>query len=84
MQVQSLGWEDSLNKKMVTHSNILAQEIPWTEDTGGLQSTGSHKSDMTQKLNNNNNNMWYVCVCVFIYIYIDIENQQISTVDYVT
>ena len=40
MQVQSLGWEDPLNKKMATHSNIVAQEIPWTEETGGLQSTG--------------------------------------------
>ena len=33
--VQSLGWEDPLEKEMATHSNILAWEIPWTEDPGG-------------------------------------------------
>ena len=38
--VQSLGWEGSPKKEMATHSSILAQEIPWTEDPGGLQSTG--------------------------------------------
>ena len=38
--VLSLGWEDSLEKGMTTHSNILAQEIPWTEEPGGLQSMG--------------------------------------------
>ena len=35
-QVQSLSWEDSLEKEMVTHSSILAWEIPWTEEPGGL------------------------------------------------
>ena len=35
-QVQSLGWEDPLEKKMATHSSILAWEIPWTEEPGGL------------------------------------------------
>ena len=44
MQVRSLGWEDSLKKEMVTHSSILAWEIPWTEDPGGLQSMGLQKS----------------------------------------
>ena len=39
-QVQSLGWEDPLEKDMATHSSILAWEIPWTEEPGGLQSTG--------------------------------------------
>ena len=34
--VQSLGWEDPLEKDMATHSSILTWEIPWTEDTGGL------------------------------------------------
>ena len=41
--VQSLGWEDSLEKGMATHSGILAWRIPWTEETGGLQSMGSHR-----------------------------------------
>ena len=36
MQVQSLGREDPLEKKMATHSSILAGEIPWTEQPGGL------------------------------------------------
>ena len=39
-QVQSLGWEDPLEKKVAIHSSILAWEIPWTEEPGRLQSTG--------------------------------------------
>ena len=39
--VQSLGWEDPLEKEMATHSSILAWRISWTEEPGGLQSTGS-------------------------------------------
>ena len=42
-QVRSLGWEDPLEKEMATHSSILAWEIPWTEEPGGLQSTGSQR-----------------------------------------
>ena len=38
--VWSLGWEDPLEKEMATHSSILAWRIPWTEEPGGLQSTG--------------------------------------------
>ena len=38
--VQSLGWEDPLEKGKATHSSILAWRIPWTEDPGGLQSMG--------------------------------------------
>ena len=40
MQVQSLGQEDPLEKEMATHFHILAWEIPWTEELGGLQSMG--------------------------------------------
>ena len=36
-----LSWEDPLEKEIATHSNILAWEIPWTEESGELQSTGS-------------------------------------------
>ena len=36
MQVQSLGWEDSLEEEMATHSSTLAWEIPWREKPGGL------------------------------------------------
>ena len=39
-QVQSLGWEDSLEKGMATYSSILAWRIPQTEEPGGLQSIG--------------------------------------------
>ena len=42
--VQSLGWEDPLEKGVVTHSSILAWEIPWTEEPGGLQPMGLQKS----------------------------------------
>ena len=40
MGVQSLGQEDTLEREMATHSRILAWEIPWTEESGGLQSMG--------------------------------------------
>ena len=44
-QLQSLGWEDLLEKEMATHSSILAWKIPWTEEPGGLQCMGSQKVD---------------------------------------
>ena len=40
MWVRSLGWEDPLEKEMATHSSVLPWEIPWTEESGVLQSTG--------------------------------------------
>ena len=42
-QVQSVGWEDPMEKEMALHSSILAWEIPWTEESGGLRSMGSQK-----------------------------------------
>ena len=42
-RVQSLGWEDPLEKGMATHSSILAWRIPWTEEPGGLQSMESQR-----------------------------------------
>ena len=42
-RVQSLGWEDVPENRMATHSNILAWRIPWTEESGGIQSTGSQR-----------------------------------------
>ena len=42
-RVQSLGWEDLLEKEMATHSSILAWGIPGTEEPGGLQSMGSQR-----------------------------------------
>ena len=44
---RSLGQEDLLEKEMATHSSILAREIPWAEETAGLQSMGSQELDMT-------------------------------------
>ena len=38
--IRDLGWEDPLEEEMATHSNILAWRIPWTEEPGGLRSTG--------------------------------------------
>ena len=46
--VQSLGWEDLLEKGMTTHSRILAWRIPWTEEPGGLQCMGLQKLDTTE------------------------------------
>ena len=47
-QVQSVDREDSLEEEMATHSHILAWEIPWIEESGGLQSIGSQEWDMTE------------------------------------
>ena len=41
--VRSVGWEDPLEEEMATHSSILARKIPWTEESGGLQSMGSKR-----------------------------------------
>ena len=40
--VQSLGWEDPLEKEIVTHSSTLARKIPWTEERDRLQSIMGH------------------------------------------
>ena len=42
-RVQSLGWEDPLEKEMATHSSTLAWKILWTEEPGGPQSMGSQR-----------------------------------------
>ena len=48
--VQSLGWKDSLEKGVATHSRILTWGIPWTEKPGGLGPQGHKESDMTEGL----------------------------------
>ena len=58
-QIWSLGWEDPLEKEMATHSSILAWEIPWTEEPGGLQFMGFKESDETEWLNNINMGMLF-------------------------
>ena len=45
--VRFLGSEDPMEKETATHSSILAWQIPWTEEPGGLQSTDSKELDMT-------------------------------------
>ena len=42
-QVQSLGWEDPLEKEMAIHSRTIAWKIPWTEEPGRLQPVGSQR-----------------------------------------
>ena len=55
-RVRSLGRGDPLEKEMVTHFSILAWRIPWTEEPGGLQSTGSPGVG----------DDWVMCVCVCV------------------
>ena len=51
MGARSLGQEDPLENEMATHSRILAWEIPWTEDPGGLQSVGPQRVRHADRLN---------------------------------
>ena len=51
MWVQSLGWEDPLEKEMAIHSSILAWEIPWTEEPGGQQSMGLQRVEQDLVIN---------------------------------
>ena len=58
-QVRFLGWEDPLEKEMATHSSILAWRIPWTEESGGLQSMGVTKELDTAELLTQHNTLKY-------------------------
>ena len=49
-QIQSLGWEDPLEKEVATHSSILAWKTSWTQEPGGLQSMGSQRVRMIERL----------------------------------
>ena len=49
-QVQSLGWEDTLEKEMATHSSTLAWKIPCTEEPGRYSPWGRKESDTTERL----------------------------------
>ena len=62
-QVPSLGWDDLLEKGMATRSRILAWEIPWTEESGGLQSIGSQRvrHDWSNLAHLHTNAMWKRC-----------------------
>ena len=54
-QLQSLGWEDPLEKGMAAHSSILAWRIPWTERPGRLQARGLKRVNRTE---------WLTLLCV--------------------
>ena len=48
IQVQTLGWEDDLEKGMAIHSSVLAWRVLWTEEPGGLSPWGHKESDTTE------------------------------------
>ena len=56
--VQSLGWEDTPEKGMVIHSSILACRIPWTEESGGLQSVGLQRVGHDWATNTHTHTAW--------------------------
>ena len=58
-QVLSLSQEDPLEKGMATHSSILAWRIPWTEESGGLQSMGSQRAGYGCATNTHTHTLWY-------------------------
>ena len=61
--VRSMGWEDPLEEGMATGSSILTWKIPWTEEPGGLQSTGSQSR--TQLSGSHHFKVWEVGEEVF-------------------
>ena len=67
--VQSLGWEDPLEKEMVTHSSTLAWKIPWTKEPGGLWSIGSPRVGHDWVTNTHIYRHTCMCVCMYIHTY---------------
>ena len=61
---RSLDWEDPLQKEMATHSSILSWRIPWTEEPGRLQSTGTQRVGHDQATNTFT--LWWLpnCMCL--------------------
>ena len=74
MQVQSLAWEDPLEKGMAIHSSILAWRIPWPVEPGGLQYIGSQSQTQLKRLSMHAEGM-YKCVYVSIYVHLCIHFQ---------
>ena len=64
-QVRFLGWEDPLDKEMATHSSILTWRIPWTEESGRLQSMGSKRVRHDRATNLYPNPNINICVCAY-------------------
>ena len=65
MRVQSLGQEDPLEEERATHSSILAWEMPWTEEPGGLQSKESQRDVTEQEHDKRNLKTQILTLCVF-------------------
>ena len=68
--VQSLGWEDPLEKEMATYSSTLAWKISWTEEPCRLQSMGSKESDTTEQLHSLNGREvnWKINVIILLWV----------------
>ena len=77
-QFQSLGWEDSLEKRMATHSSILAWRILWTEESGLWTMVHGITKSLTQLSNYHHHYDMSVIVRTLIKINIAIELDQIS------
>ena len=61
-QIWSLGWEDTQKEEMATHSSILAWEIPWTEESDGLQSQRAGQAEWAHTYNKGNQLCIYICL----------------------
>ena len=67
IQVRSLGQEDLLQKEMATHSSILTWEVPWTEESGGLQFTGLQRVGHDLATKQQHSHLTLVQLCFLIY-----------------
>ena len=67
--IRSLGWEDSLEEKMATYSSILACEIPWTEEPGGLESVVSQSQAWLSSNNSKEQRVAFKMKIVFSQFY---------------
>ena len=67
MGVPSLGQYDPLEKRMATHSSILAWKIPQTEETGGLQSMGPQELDMTECIHTHTQTHTHTHITYYLY-----------------
>ena len=72
-QVESLGWEDALEKGMATHSSILAWRIPWTEEPGRLQSMGLQRVGHTSSFYVTSNGKSYKIIVQYQNQDVDVE-----------
>ena len=80
-QVQSLGWEDPLDKSMATHSSTLACRTLWTEELGELQSVGSQKlrHNTTNTSLQERLNIWNFVNFILSFIHYSLKNNIFFT-----